>query len=325
MTQHNPPDTATPVRAATFPDGPDSLLLNPDISERRWRGERVRAGLRPSIVLTGLTGAVLAVLAALSGSGFAAVFALGAGILVIGASVFAGWSGAARVLADHRHRPGYPCRLDRVRGEFFLRSRDFTGLGTASTAARTLIAGVDELHRSPARAWIDPAVCGEAHRVVWQTLCCLDRTRAARALADELADDPDPDAEVGELAAAARQAVTAIDDGLAVVARHVHACLVLTRAWETKLRHTELAGRADRTLAALPGHDHVRRLSDAAEALPQTVFAYVTAARDITGAGTFPWEQEPSSWVRRRRILSHRGMSPERASLRRVRSGEGLP
>lgn len=323
MTHHTPPGSATPVRAAAFPDGPDSVLLNPDISQRRWRGERVRAGLRPSIVLIGLTGSALAVLAAVSGSGFAAVFVLGVGILAIGASVFAGWSGAARVLTDHRHRPGYPCRLDRVRGEFFLRSRDVTGLGTASTAARTLIAGVDELHRSPARAWIDPALCGDVHRVVWQALCCLDRTRAARTLADELADDPD--AEVGELAAAARQAVTAIDDGLAEVVRHVQGCLVLTRAWETKLRHTELADRTDRTLAALPGHDHVRRLSAGAEALPQNVFAYVTAARDITGAGSFPWEQQPSSWLRRRRNLPRRGTSPRRASRRRVRSGEDLP
>ncbi|GAB3000960.1 MULTISPECIES: hypothetical protein [Amycolatopsis] len=325
MKHHKPPDAVMPVRAATFPDGPDSVLLNPDIPQARWRGERVRAGLRPRIVLTGLAGAALAALAAASGSGFAAVFALGAGGLALGVSLFAGWYSAARVLADHRHGRGSPCRLDRVRGEFFFRSRDFTDLGTASYAVRTLIAGVGELHCGPARAWIDPGVPREVHRVAWQALCCLDRTRAARDLAHELADDPD--SAVGELAAAAREAVTVIDDALDEIVRHVHGCLVLTRAWEAKLRHGELAVRTDHILAALPGDAEVRRLSEAAEALPQNVFAYITAARDITGTGAFPWKRPPSSWSRLLRILPRglsRGAGSGTAPARRVQSGEGL-
>jgi hypothetical protein len=322
MSHHNPPDTAMPVRAATFPDGPDSVLLNPDMSDAQWRGERVRAGLRPRIVLTGLAGAALAALAAASGSGFAAVFALGAGILAVGASLVTGWYSASGTLTDHRHDPGSPCRLDRVRGAFFFRSRDFNDLGTAGYAVRALIAGVGELHRSPARAWIDPDVPREVHRVVWQALCCLDRARTARDLADDLAADPD--SAVGELAAAAREAVTVIDDALDKVVRHVHGCLVLTRAWEAKLRHGELAARTDRALTALPGDAEVRALSEAAEALPQSVFAYVTVARDITGAGAFPWEHSSSQWSRMRGILSRPGTSSARVLSRRVRSGEGL-
>ncbi|QFU86720.1 hypothetical protein YIM_07545 [Amycolatopsis sp. YIM 10] len=322
MTQHNSADVVMPVRAATFPDGPDSMLLNPDITESQWRGERVRAGLRPRIVLTGLAGSALVVLAVVAG---AAVVALGVGILAASASVFAGCYHAARVLTDHRHPPDRPCRLDRAPGAFFFRSRDFTDLGTAGHAVRALIAGVDELHRSPARAWIDPGVPREVHQVVWQVLCCLDRTRAARSLAGDLAADPD--SEVGELAAAAREAVEVIDDALDEVVRHVHGCLVLTRAWEAKLRHGELATRTERTLADLPSPSEVRWLSEAAEALPQSVFAYITAARDITGAGAFPWEQPPSSWSRLRRILLRglsRGASSGRALARRTRSGEGL-
>ncbi|SFB63069.1 hypothetical protein SAMN05216266_13314 [Amycolatopsis marina] len=316
MTQHVSTGPASPVRVALFPDGPDLLLLNPDISESRWRGERVRAGLRPRIVLAGLTGVVLAVLSASSTTGFAAVFALGAGTLAVGASAFAGWRNATRVLTDHRHGPGSPCRLDRVRGEFFLRSRDLAEAGTA--AARTLIAGVDELHRSPARAWIDPALLREVHRVVWETFCCLDRTRPARSLADDLAADPD--SEAGELAAAARQAVDVIDDSLGEVVRHVDACLVLTRAWEAKLRQRELAALTDRTLAVLPGHAQTRRVAEAAEALPRAIFAHITAARDVTGAGAFPWEQPPSSWPQGRHALLHHGGT----SLRGARSDEGL-
>ncbi|GLY68745.1 hypothetical protein [Amycolatopsis taiwanensis] len=294
MTQHTPPDGATPVRAAMFSDGPDFLLLNPDIPARRWRGARVRAGLRPRIVFIGLAGAGMAVLAALFGKGFPALLALSAGTLVVGVSALAGWGSAASVLSDHRHCAVRGCRVERRRGDFVFRSRDFADLGAAADmVVRALIVGVEELHRSPARAWIDPAQLRQVHVVVWEALCCLDRTRAARILADELAADPDT--EVGGLAAATRRAVTAVDDGVDEVARHVHGCLVLARAWEAKLRHADLAARTEHTLDALPGHDDLRRLSEAAEALPRNLFASITAARDITGAGAFPWEQSSSS------------------------------
>lgn len=140
--------------------------------------------------------------------------------------------------------------------------------------------------------------------MVWKTLCYLDRTRAARDLTNELASDPDP--AVGELATSAREVVHAIDDALKDALRHVRGCLELTRAWEAKLRHNNLAARTEGILARLPSHTELRQLSAAAEALPQTVFAYITAARDITGAGEFPWEQRPSPRSRLRRMLSWR-------------------
>ncbi|HEY2100103.1 MAG TPA: hypothetical protein VGH72_26810 [Pseudonocardia sp.] len=326
MTDQPRPGTATPVRTALFPDGPDSLLLNPDVPEWRWRRERVRAALRPRNVLFGLGGVgltVLAVLTVAKGSVLAAMPVLGIEIVAFVACLLVGWRSATGVLADHRHGPARPCRFDRVRGEFFFRSRDVAGLGTAGDTVRTLIAGVDELHRSPARPWIDPAVPGEVHRVVWQALCCLDRTRAARSLTGELADDPD--SAVGELAAAAREAVTVIDDALDEVVRHVHGCLVLTREWEAKLRRGDLAARTEGILAALPGEREVRQVAQAAEALPQRVFAYLTAARDLTGAGEFPWEQHPCTRARLLRVLPgglRRGTAPRTALLRLVRSGE---
>lgn len=118
-----------------------------------------------------------------------------------------------------------------------------------------------------------------------------------------------------------------IDDALDDVVRHVHGCLVLTRAWEAKLRHSELTTRTDHTLAALPGDTEVQQLAQAAEALPQNVFAYVTAARDITGTGAFPWEQPTSAWSRLLRNLPRgrsRGRPSRRAQARRARSGEEL-
>lgn len=290
MAQRNRSCSLTPVCAATFPDGPDSLLLNPDVARARWRAERVRAALRPGVVLGGLGGTAGTVVAVTAGMGVAMVCA---GVLLVGLSAVVGWERAAGMLAEHDHTASAACRLERRRGEFFFRSRDFAGLGAAGNAARDLIAGVDELHRSPARAWIDPALPREVHRVVWQALEFLDRTRAARSLADDLAADPG--SSVGELGAAACAAVAEIDDAFDEVVWHVHSCLVLTRSWEAKLRYGELAVRTEATLAALPGHGDAKQLTATAEALPQTVFAYITAARDTAFAGDFPWEQPRSS------------------------------
>ncbi|MYW91655.1 hypothetical protein G3I59_13830 [Amycolatopsis rubida] len=277
---------AGPVRTAAFPDGPDSLLLNPAISDAELRRERVRTALSPAIILPCLAGIAITLVGLMAGIGVVVVCA---GVLLVGMSVVAGLDNVANFLTDHRHDAGSPCRLDRVRGEFFFRSRDFSELGEAHHAARILIDSVGELHRSPARTWIDPMIPGKAHQLVWQALCCLDRTRAARSLAVELAADPG--SAVGDLAVAARESVGVIDGALSEVVRHVNACLVLVREWEGKLRHAELADLTAHTLAALPVDADVRRLAEFAEALPQNVFAYVTAARDVLGAGAFPWEQ----------------------------------
>ncbi|MER6761000.1 hypothetical protein ABT266_12660, partial [Amycolatopsis sp. NPDC000746] len=228
MTHHNPSPAATPVRAATFADGPDSMLLNPHVRPSRWRAERVRAALHPRVVIGVLGGIALAVVAVISALGAAVVCAA---VLTAGIGAIIGWERAAGMLAEHGHAASAACRMERRRGEFFFRSRDFTGLGTAGAEVRVLIAGVDELHRSPARTWIDPGIPHEVHRIVWQALEFLDRTRAARSLADDLTADP---AAAG-LGAAARSSVAEIDRALDEVARHVHGCLVLTRAWETKV------------------------------------------------------------------------------------------
>ncbi|MDT8916040.1 hypothetical protein [Amycolatopsis sp. PS_44_ISF1] len=326
MTDQLPPGMAMPVRAAVFPDGPDSLLLNPDVPERWWRRERIRALLCPQIVVIGLAGAALTVLAGSAvaeGEGPVAALEWGMSMLPLAGYLLLRWRSGAAVLTDHRHGLTHPCRLDRVRGEFFFRSRDFADLGSVGQGVRSLIAEVDELHRSPARAWIGPDLPREVHLLVWRALCCLDRTRAARSLAAEIADDPG--SAVGELAAAAREAVTVIDDALDEVMWHVHACLALTRAWEAKLRHGELAARTEGTLAALTDQSRVQRLAQTAEALPQNVFAYITAARDTTDAGAFPWEQHPLPRSRLRFLPSglNRSPTPGKAWLRLVRRGEG--
>ena len=102
------------------------------------------------------------------------------------------------------------------------------------------------------------------------------------------------------------------------MAYHLHGCLVLTRAWEAKARSTELTARTDRVLAELPGSDLLHQLAEAAEELPQRVFAYITAARDVTGAATFPWERPRSTWPQ------PGGVTSRRATWNRTgRAGDG--
>ncbi|MFI7122657.1 hypothetical protein [Amycolatopsis sp. NPDC049868] len=304
----------SPVLDGVFPDGHDTVLLNPAVTARQWRRWQILATVRPETVLKGLVSAIVVGLALVAGNGFAGKFILAAVVLIV---VLAGWRAACTV-REYRglHEETPRTRLRSGEGR---RSRDFADLGPETARlVRELLAGVDELHRTPARAWIDPALPGEAHRVVWQALCCLDRSRDARALAEELATDPD----AGEdLVAAAREAVTTIDHGLREVAWHLHGCLLLTRAWEAKLRHTDLTHRTGHVLAALPGHDHLRRLAHAAEALPQNVFAHVTAARDLTQAGEFPWERPSAEWPRLTLVPPHRAIAPPGAG---GPAGEGL-
>ncbi|MEV6905982.1 hypothetical protein [Amycolatopsis sp. NPDC051071] len=293
----------SPVLDGVFPDGPDTVLLHPAVTARHWRRRQALAAVRPGSVLKGLAGATVVGFALVSGDGFAGKFIFAAVVLIV---VLAGWRAACAARDERRLHVDTP-RTRLRRGEGW-RCRDFADLGTdTARLVRDLLAGVDELHRTPARAWIDPALPGEAHRVVWETLCCLDRGRDARVLAEELATDPD----AGEdLVAAARQAVTSIDEGLSEVARHLRGCVLLTRAWEAKLRRTDLTCRTDRVLAALPGRDELRGLTGAAELLPRNVFAHVTAARDLTHAGEFPWEQVPSQWPRLTLLPSHRTTTP---------------
>lgn len=319
MTQGKQSAAATPVLAATFHDGPDSLLLNPHVAPLRWRAERVRAALYPRVAIGVVSGICLTVVAVTSNLGAAVACA---GVFITALGVVIGWERVAGMLTEHGHDASAACRMERRRGEFFFRSRDFTGLGTAGTAVRVLIAGVDELHRSPARAWIGTGLPREVHRIVWQALEFLDRTRAARCLVEELADAPE--SAVHEVAAA----VAEIDGALDEVVRHVQGCIVLTRAWETKLRHAELVARTEAALTAMPGRDDARRLTQAAEALPQNVFAYITAARDTVDAGEFPWEQPTSSWPRSVRRAAARcghgtGALPVSVRSRCTRRGGG--
>jgi hypothetical protein len=148
-----------------------------------------------------------------------------------------------------------------------------------------LIDAIDELATTPARRWLDADLPRQAHQVVWDTLSCLDRTRPARTLAAQLAKEPGE----AELSSSATAAVEAIDTAVAEVVFHLQGCLTLTRAWETKLHHRDLAARTDTVLTALR-EIPLASVVETAESLPHRAFAHLTAARDVTNTGPFPWE-----------------------------------
>lgn len=279
--------TSSPVAIGEFDDGSDAMLWHPHLSRARWRRETLRAALPARVVLCGLLGVAFVAEGIAGHTGLAAVLTAGLGVLAVGSATVAAVVNAACFDTDHAHDRHRPCRLEQRPGEFFYRTKDFLTLGTGvhDTVAGVLDA-VHQLHSTPARAWLHPDLPREAHLVAWEVLCCLDRTRTARAVADQLRGDH----EAGELAARANDAITVIDQALAEVLRHLRHCVALAQAWTTKLRHADLETRVQDTLVSL-GDAGAARIAADAEVLPQNVFAFVTAARDVTGTGPFPWEQ----------------------------------
>ncbi|WP_020499953.1 hypothetical protein [Sciscionella marina] len=275
----------SPVARAPFADGADRLVWNPHLSPAHRRRARWRALAHGEVLITALAGASLVTAGITAPTGAAVlVFVLGGWTLLL-AGLTAFDKARPEALAP-RHAHGRGCRLASRPGEFFYRSQDFTGLGEPiHGTVCALIDAVDVLHTSPARAWLDPGLPRQAHLLVWETLRCLDLTRHARALAEDLAQEPGS----GDLAARVRDALTAIDREIEQVCDCLDDCVTLARVWEAKLRRADLAAHTETTLAGLP-EDPLERLHSAAEQLSLTAFAHITAARDISDAGPFAWE-----------------------------------
>ncbi|MFD2422699.1 hypothetical protein [Amycolatopsis pigmentata] len=220
-------------------------------------------------------------------TGLTAMLAASLGVVAIGCATFAAVVNAACFGTDHVHDWHWRCRVEQRPGEFFYRTNDFASLGSA---VRGIVGGlldsVHQLHTTPARAWLPVGVPREAHLVVWEVLCCLDRTRTARVVADQLRGDH----EATAFATQVDEAIAVIDDAVGEALWYLHDTVTLAQAWTTKLAYVDLETRVQDTLSSLRNCD-VARIAAAAEVLPQNVFAFITAARDVTGTGLFPWEK----------------------------------
>ncbi|MFE0024103.1 hypothetical protein [Amycolatopsis sp. NPDC059021] len=282
MTHH---DTPPPVTVGDFAEGPDMMLWNPDLPRARWHRERVRAFCSRSVVHAGLCGALVLILGLAAGDTVLTVTFIVLGTIVLCGGVVIGVVNLGYCASDHQHTGG-PCHLE-IPGEFFFRTKDFTDMGPATgRIAVRVMEAVAHLHTTPARGWLDPDLPRSAHRLAWQTLSSLETTRTTRALADQLAAEPG----YGGLAETLEEAIAGIDHRLTAVAEQLTGCVVLTREWSRKLHDADLRDRVDRELAVLAGVAG-KDLIVGSEALLQTTFTSVTAARDLTNAGSFPWER----------------------------------
>ncbi|MET8845999.1 hypothetical protein [Amycolatopsis sp. NPDC004625] len=255
-----------------FADGPDIMLWNPGVTTKRWRRQVVRVLLARLLSIPCAAGFILLSTCATDTLG---------GALATGGAVALMLSGLcdAAITASHLatdHPRGCRCRLERVPGEFFLRSDDFVNLGAAAhRTAGLLVDLTGELYVTPARSWMDPELPNRVHQVVWDALTRLVRTAPARRHAARLSAM----AGEAELAATIATAIAEFDDQLAELVLHLQGCVALTREWEAKLHHAELQAAS------------IRPMVEVAEELARSVFAYVTAARDLSDAGRFPWER----------------------------------
>ncbi|WP_156096596.1 hypothetical protein [Amycolatopsis jejuensis] len=257
-------------------------LRNPDSPGFRCWRPVARAFFSRGVLCTAVAGTLLVLIGV--GAGSTALWFAAFGGLVLCSAVLSGMQNLSCLTSGACIHPDRPCQTDERPGEFFYRISDFAtmDLSARDTASRVIDAAT-QLQMTPARAWLDRDLPYSAHRLAWEVLCCLDRTRSARALVARL--------DLGDSQAAAlRRAIDVVDQQLAECARHLAGCAALAREWSRKLVDIEIRDQCDRELASLQpiaGNDLVVE----AEALLQQTFGYVTAARDLTNTSPFPWEQ----------------------------------
>ncbi|VVJ21525.1 Uncharacterised protein [Amycolatopsis camponoti] len=274
------------VTVGDFVDGPDTVLWNPALTEKRWRRLVLRTFLERLFSARCAAGLLALALGVAAGGTLVGALTIGGAIALVLSGFCDAIVTAACLSTDHEHRHGRRCRLERSPGEFFLRSVDFADLGKAAQhTAGLLVELTSELHGSKARDWLDPGLPDRVHQVVWDALVRLARTASARRHAARLAAMPDE----ADLAATTAAVIAEFDTLFDELVLHLQGCVTLAREWEAKLRHTELVQHT-RALRAELDAASIRRVVEVAEELPKSVFAYVTAARDLTGAGRFPWE-----------------------------------
>lgn len=172
-------------------------------------------------------------------------------------------------------------------GELCYRAADFAGLTPlVHNAAAEVIVAVYLLQLSPARCWLGPDVVHDAQQVAWDMLSLVNRSRTARVLVDTARDT----AELADLTALADDVITTIDRALVEVLTHLRNTVVLADAWTDKLSQADLRTRITDTLDELGCHQ-AETVAGTAETLSCDVFTFVTSARDVLDAGSFPWER----------------------------------
>lgn len=260
---------------------PDFVLRNPDPPGLRLRLEMTRA--LASGRATGLTATGVLLVVIGSTAGVNSLWLAVVGVIFFGSGVVCGLESLACYTAgEHSHLGRSPARP----GEFCYRTRDFVTMGArANGIAVRVFEAAEYFASATARTWPDPEVPNVAHRLAWEILQCLDRTRSARGTCARLDAHP----EHSEVVRSMAHILVDVDRKLDKAARCLDGVALLGKEWNRKLSGIESAHQAERELGPLSTIP-VDAVESTSESLLERTFYQVTAARDLTCAGCFPWE-----------------------------------
>jgi hypothetical protein len=149
---------------------------------------------------------------------------------------------------------------------------------------RRVIVAVERVHSSPATVWLSAQQLRDVHQVAWDALRLVDQTRSLR----EVLTDPRC-AEFDELALV-RSYLIETDEAVDRVLTCLLQAELLVTSWERKLAEIDLLAQLRLELSRV-SNETIAATLRRAESVPESIFAYITAARDLTDAGPFVWER----------------------------------
>lgn len=276
----------SPVIEGQFQTGSELMLWRPGVDRTRLRWRAMLSHLVPLPATYAGLGAGVIALGAQAFPGKIGWLLIFIGLLVVGAGVVSVWVTYQCIDFDHQHDPGKPCFVDKVPGRYFYRRHDFNDLPPSMVySVGKILAGVREVYASPTADWLDLQQLRELHQLAWDSLCVLDQTRTLRSVVDAPPGD-----SVSENLIRARSHLAAVDDAVDRVLTCLHQVVLLVQAWEQKLVDIEARERLRVEVDNVP-RDTIAAICRSAGSLPESIFAYVTAARDIAMAGPFEWER----------------------------------
>lgn len=273
-----------PVTEGEFPTGTELMLWRPGINRNRLRERAFNAAMFSSPATCVLLGTTLIAMGALpQKTGWVAKIVT---ILIVAGYALVVWVTFWCADHDHQHSPNKPCFLDETRGEYYFHRGDFDDLPPpAMYTACVIITTVRGICTSPATTWLDPRHLREIHQVAWDALQALEKIRDLR----KLVEDPRYQAIANDLADA-QACLSVVDDTLDDVVDYLQQVMLLIQAWEQKLTEADLRSRLHAEVDNIPTSS-LASTHHRAESVTEGVFAYVTAARDVTNAGSFVWER----------------------------------
>jgi hypothetical protein len=282
--------TEFPVLEGEFQAGTELMLWRPGVDRTRLRRRAMWTRLLHKPAMCAGFGAGAIVLGADSVPQWIGLLLVFVGLIALGVSLLNLWITYRCADYDHLHGFDRPCYLDKDRGRYFYSRSDFTDLPPPTVdSVDAIITAVRDAYASPSVTWLAPQQLRDIHSVAWGALRALDQTRGLRLVLDGQPFDTPAD----DLVQAAQSHVAEIDEAVSRVLACLQHAVALVHAWEQKLSEAQVRAYLSAELTKLPPQA-TEVILRRAETLPENVFAYITAARDITNAGPFEWEQERS-------------------------------